>query len=121
MYSSGSVPMATNSGHSHSGQTYFRWSKHDSGPPILAEPAHNNRVEFPPRNSGADLRDVGNSGHVCHSPQHASSPVYISNLGASNTVIDALSQDWQGKSMFMFPPFPLLSKDLICLVLQLLK
>ena len=26
-----------------------------------------------------------NSGHVCHSPQHASSPVYVSNLGASST------------------------------------
>ena len=73
----------------------------------MAEPA-----KFPPRNSEPDLRDLGNSnsGHVCHSPQHASSPVYVSNLGASNTALDALSQDWQGKSMFMFPPFPLLSK-----------
>ena len=25
-------------------------------------------------------------------------------------VVDALSQDWQGRSMYMFPPFPLLSK-----------
>ena len=25
-------------------------------------------------------------------------------------LIDALLQDWQGRSMFMFPPFPLLSK-----------
>ena len=25
-------------------------------------------------------------------------------------LIDALSQDWQGRSLFMFPPFPLLSK-----------
>ena len=24
--------------------------------------------------------------------------------------IDALSQDWQGRSMYMFPPFPLLNK-----------
>ena len=24
--------------------------------------------------------------------------------------VDALSQDWQGRSMYMFPPFPLLSK-----------
>ena len=77
--------------------------------PILAEPAHNNRVEFPPLNSEPDLLDVGNS----NSGQHASSPVFVSNLGASNTAIDALSQDWQGKLMFMFPPFPpfpLLSK-----------
>ena len=79
MFSSGSVNMATNSGHSHSGQTHSRLSKPDSGPPILAEPAHNNRVGSPPRN-----RDVGNSNseHACHSPQHTSSPVYVSNLGA---------------------------------------
>ena len=25
-------------------------------------------------------------------------------------VVDALSQDWQGRSMYMFPPFPLLNK-----------
>ena len=30
---------------------------------------------------------MGNSssGHVCHSPQHASSPVYVSSSGASST------------------------------------
>ena len=33
------------------------------------------------------FRDMGNSssGHVCHIPQHASSPVYVSNSGASST------------------------------------
>ena len=72
--SSGSVPMATNSRHSHPGQTHSGLSKHDRsrGPPVLAKPAHNNRVESPPRNSDPDLRNVGNSnsGHVCHSPQY---------------------------------------------------
>ena len=74
--SSGSVPMATNSRHSHPGQTNSGLSKHDrsSRPPISAEPAHNNRVGSPPRNSDPDLWDKGNSnsGRVCHSPQHAS-------------------------------------------------
>ena len=69
MSSSGSVPMATNSRHSHPGQTHSGLSKHDrsSGLPISAEPAHNNRVKAPPRNSDPDLRDVGNSntGHAC--------------------------------------------------------
>ena len=62
-------------------------SKHDRGLPISAESAHKNRVESPPRNSDPDLRDMGNSnsGHVCHSPHHASSQVYVSNLGASST------------------------------------
>ena len=62
-------------------------------------------VESPPQNSEPNLRDVGNSssGHVCHSPQHPSlSPVPKPRALA----IDALSQDWQGRSMYMFPPFP---------------
>ena len=85
MSSSGSVHMATNS--RHPGQTHSGLLKRDSGPPISAKPAHNNRVEFPPRNRGSDLRDVGysNSGNVCHSLQHASSPVHVSNLGAPST------------------------------------
>ena len=40
-----------------------------------------------------------------HLPQFVS-PI-LEPLGL---VIDALSQDWQGRSLFMFPPFPLLSK-----------
>ena len=73
--------MATNSRHSRPGQTHFGLTKH------LGEPAHNNRVESPPQNSDPDLWDVGNShrGHVCNSPQHASSPVYVSDPGASST------------------------------------
>ena len=88
MSSSGSVPMTTNSRHSHPGQTHSGISKRDrsSGLPILAEPAHNNRVKAPPRNCDPDLWDVGTPTldmHACHSPQHASSPVCVSNPGAS--------------------------------------
>ena len=63
-------------------QTHSGLSKRDSSPPILAKPAHNKRVVSAPRNSNLDLWNVGNSnrGHVCHSPQHASSPVYVFNL-----------------------------------------
>ena len=41
----------------------------------------------PPQNSEPNLWDKGNSnsGHVCHSPQHASSPVYVSNSGTLST------------------------------------
>ena len=42
--SSGSVPMATNSGHSHPGQTHSGLSECDSGPSISTKSAHNNRV-----------------------------------------------------------------------------
>ena len=82
-----SVPMATDSGYSHPGRTYSGLPQCDSNPSISAKPAHNNSVESPPRNSEADIRDVGNSssGHVCHSPQLASSPFYVSSSGASRT------------------------------------
>ena len=43
--------------------------------------------------------------HNTHFPQFMS---HISEPRA--LAIDALSQDWQGRSMLMFPPFPLLSK-----------
>ena len=59
----------------------------DNRPVISAEPAHHNSVESPPRSHESDIQAVGNSssGHVCHSPQHASSPVYVSTSGASST------------------------------------
>ena len=79
--------MATDSGYSHPGQKYADLTQCDSNPSILAKPAHNNSVDSPPRNSEANIRDVGNSssGYVCHSPQLASSPFYVSNSGASRT------------------------------------
>ena len=78
---------STNSGHSHKGQIHSWLPERDSGPSISTKSSHNNRVASPPRNSEPDLRDMGNSnsGHVCQSPQHASSPVYVSNSRASST------------------------------------
>ena len=78
--------MATNSRHSHTGQTYCGLPC-DSRRVITAEPAHHNRVESPPRNSEPNLRDMvySSGGHVCHNPQHASSPVYVSSSGALST------------------------------------
>ena len=51
------------------------------------EPAHHDRVESPPQSRESDIQTVGNSssGQVCHSPQHASSPVHGSSSGASST------------------------------------
>ena len=61
--------------------------KCDSRPLVLAEPAHHDRVESPPRSRESDIQTVGNSssGQVCNSPQHASSPVHGSSSGASST------------------------------------
>ena len=74
------------------GQTHSGVSTCDSGLPIYPEPAYNNRVE-------------SQHVHNMHLPKFMS-PVPEPRALA----IDAPSQDWQGRSMYMFPPFPLLSK-----------
>ena len=54
---------------------------------------------------GTPAVDMFATVHSTHLPQFLS-PVPEPRA----LVIDALSQDWQGRSMYMFPPFPLLSK-----------
>ena len=54
---------------------------------------------------GTPVVDMFATVHNMHLPQFMS-PVPEPRALA----IDALSQDWQGRSMYMFPPFPLLSK-----------
>ena len=112
MAGSGSVSVASDSGHNSKSQTNSGLLKCDSRPLVSAEPAHHDRVESPPQSRESDIQTVGNSisGQVCHSPQHASSPVHALVLEPRALAIDALSQDWQGRSMYMFPPFVLLNK-----------
>ena len=110
---SGSVSVASDSGHNSKSQTHSGLPKCDSRSLVSAEPAHHDRVESPPRSYESDIRTVENSssGQVCHSPQHTSSPVHGSSSGEPRALaIDALSQDWQGRSMYMFPEFLLLNK-----------
>ena len=81
--SSGSVPMATNSKHSHS-----RLSDCDSGPYISTKSANINQIRsLHPEIVKQNLGDIANSnsGHVCHSPQHAFSTVYVFDSGASSS------------------------------------
>ena len=84
---SGSVSVASDSGHNSKSQTHSGLPKCDSRPLLSAEPAHHDRVESKPRSRESDIQTVGNSssGQVCHSPQHASSPVHGSSSGASST------------------------------------
>ena len=84
---SGPVSMSTVSRYSHPGQTHSRLPQCNSRPVISAEPAHHNRVESPPQSSESNILAVGNSSseHVCHSPQRASSPVYVSSSEATTT------------------------------------
>ena len=106
---SGSLSMATVSRYSHLGQTH-------SGLPqcavISAEPAHHDRVVPPPRCGESNIQTVGDSssGHDCLSPKHTP-PQFMSPVPEPPALAtDALSQDWQGRSMYLLPPFPLLSK-----------
>ena len=84
---SGSVSVASDSGHNSKSQTHSVLPKCDSRPLVSAEPAHHDRVESPPRSRESDIQTVGNSssGQVCHSPQHTSSLVHGSSSGASST------------------------------------
>ena len=79
--------VASDSGHNSKSQTHSVLPKCDSRPLVSAEPAHHDRVESPPRSRESDIQTVGNSssGEVCHSPQHASSPVHGSSSGASSS------------------------------------
>ena len=53
---------------------------------------------------------TSNSGHVA-TLHNAHLSQFMSQIPEPQAlVIDALSQDWQGRSMYMFPPFPLLNK-----------
>ena len=83
----GSVYVATDLGYNSTSQTHSRLPKCYSRLVVSAEPAHHDRVESPPRSRESDIQAVGNSssGHVCHSSQHASSPVHVSSSGASIT------------------------------------
>ena len=83
----GSGTVASDSGHNSKSHTHSGLPKCDSRPLVSAEPAHHDRVESPPRSRESDIQTVGNSssGQVCHSPQHASSPVHGSSSGASST------------------------------------
>ena len=83
----GSISVASDSGHNSKSQTHSGLPKCDSRPLVSAEPAHHDRVESPPRSHESDIQTVGNSSslQVCHSPQHASSPVHgSSSLSTGN-------------------------------------
>ena len=82
---SGSVSVATDSGHNSTSQTHSGLPQCDSRPVISAEPAYHNRVEYPPRSRVSNIQTGGNFSSVCHSPQHGSSPIHVSCSRASST------------------------------------
>ena len=99
--------MATNSGQNHSGQTHSRLSKPDSGPPTFPNQPITTEWGLHPKIGmwGTPTVNMLATVHNTHLPQFMS-PI----LEPQALAIDALSHDWQGRLMFMFPLFPLLSK-----------
>ena len=87
MSSCGSLYVATKSRHSCQSQAHTRLFECDGSPLSSTQSANNSRVKNPSRDHSPNLRDLGDcdSGHVCHSPQHPSSPVYGSNFGDTST------------------------------------
>ena len=69
-------------------------------------------MESPSRNRESNFQILGDSssGHVCTCFKLPPFSVHISNSGATSTRGGCSVSDWQGRSMYMFPPFPLLSK-----------
>ena len=65
-------------------------------------------MESSPRDRDSNFRDMGKLQQWTYWPHLPQFMSQIPELRA--LVIDALTQDWQGRSMYMFPPFPLLNK-----------
>ena len=82
-----SLDLASSSGHTSQTQANTRLFECDRRPLISTLSANNDRVESPSQGRNLNLRDLGssNSRHVCHSPQHSSSPVYVSDSRAAST------------------------------------
>ena len=108
---SGSVSVASDSGHNSKSQTHSGLPKCDSRPLVSAEPAHHDRVKSPPRSRESDIQTVGNSssGQVCQSPQHTSSPVHGSSSGVSSTgnrcFVTGLAGEVNVHVSTVFPPY----------------
>ena len=107
LFDSRSFPLVRGSEYNSSGKAYSRLSERASRPPISSESAHTDRVVPPPRDRGTYLQGLGHtrSRHVFN---FVELPPSLSEPRA--LAVDALSQDWQGRSMYMFSPFPLLNK-----------
>ena len=102
-----SFPLVRVSEHSSPGKTHSRLSERDSRPPISSEPANTDRVVPAPQDRESYLQGLGDM-FATLSNSHL--PRFMSPVPKPRALaVDALSQDWQGRSMYMFPPFPLLN------------
>ena len=111
-FSSRPFPLVRVSGHNSPGKTHSRLSERDSRPPISSEPANTDRVVPAPRDRESYLRVWGTPEvDMFATLSNSHLPRFMSPVPEPRALaVDALSQDWQGRSMHMFPPFPLLNR-----------
>ena len=105
-------PLVRGSEHNSPSKVYPRLSEHDSRPPISSESANSDRVVSTPRDRETYLQGLGDtrSRHVCNSVELPLSSVHVSNSGAKSPSSGCSVSRGQGRSMYMFPLFPLLNK-----------
>ena len=100
--------MASYPGHSYHGQTYSGLPHYLGRPSILAKSTVTDRVGSPLivtqifqmwRFPTVDMFSTGHNTHLLQFMSPIPEPQALA--------VDALPQPWQGRSMYMFPPFPL--------------
>ena len=91
-----------------------RLSERDSRPPISSESADTEEWFLHPEIVQRIFRVWGRPEiDMFATVSNSHLPWFMSPIPEPRALaVDALSQDWQGRSMYMFPPFPLLSKVL---------
>ena len=102
---SGSVSVASDSGHNSKSQTHSGLPKCDNQPIMTEWSLHPEVVNLIFRLWGTPVVDRFATVHNTHLPQFMALVPEPRALA-----IVALSQDWQGRSMYMFPAFLLLNK-----------
>ena len=105
------LPLVRGLEHNSPGKAYSRLSERDSRPPISSESANIDRVV--PASRDSEIFRIWGTPEVDMFPTVSNShlPRFMSPIPEPRALaVDALSQDWQGRSMYMFPRFPLLNK-----------
>ena len=105
-------PLVRVTRHNSPGKTHSRLPERDSRPPISSESANTDRVVPTPRDRETHLQVWGTPEvDMFATLSNSHLPRFMSPVPEPRALaVDALSQDWQGRSVYMFPPFPLLSK-----------
>ena len=99
--------------HNSPSKAYPRLSERDSRQPISSEPATYRQSGPSTQDRGSYLQGLGHtrSVHMFATLLNSHLPRFMSPIPEPRALaVDALSQGWQGRSMYLFPPFPLLSK-----------